>query len=218
MCIRHDLQKMKKCPGCGGISQDAGITCGVCSTNIADAPLIEGVIEDEIIRDQEKRQKDSGPVAPESAQRSGRSLVEFFRHCPECGRRFHIKLESKKRLNLDRETIRRPRVTQARGFTGGARRVANPQRIIVYEGEPVIIDVEEIQYNYKCKHAGTNGLRTEWKNILNADSSAGDRGAVTPLPLRASRSIFLALHVGRSFGRLLLGSNRHLSLISTTSS
>ncbi len=117
----------------------------------------EHIHEDEIIRDQEKRQKDSGPVAPESAQRSGRSLVEFFRHCPECGRGFHIKLESKKRLSLDRETIRRPKATMMRGPAGGVGRGRGDlpyQRIIVYEGEPIIIDIEELQYNYKCKHCG----------------------------------------------------------------
>jgi len=28
--------------------------------------------------------------------------MEFFRHCPGCGRRFHIKLESKKLVDLER--------------------------------------------------------------------------------------------------------------------
>ncbi len=31
--------------------------------------------------------------------------MEFFRHCPGCGRRFHIKLESKKMVHLDRESM-----------------------------------------------------------------------------------------------------------------
>src|SRR5438093_1373788 len=28
--------------------------------------------------------------------------MEFFRHCPGCGRRFHIKLESKKLVDVER--------------------------------------------------------------------------------------------------------------------
>ena|SRR2546425_8376022 len=158
---------MKKCQGCGSISNDDSITCGVCGTNIANTPLLEGSIEDEIIRDQEKTQKENRPLAQESAQRSRQGLAEFFRHCPECGRRFHIKLESKKRLSLDRETIHKPGVARTAGYAGvrgaGYRGVGGrlasgpvylPQRIILTEGEPVIIDIEELQYNYKCKHCG----------------------------------------------------------------
>src|SRR5690242_11438974 len=85
--------------------------------------------------------------------------MEFFRHCPGCNRRFHIKLESKERLSLERETIRTPRVARTTGPVGiGATRYGGVgrtiPRIIVYEGEPIIIDVEEVQYDFKCKHCG----------------------------------------------------------------
>jgi DNA-directed RNA polymerase subunit RPC12/RpoP len=78
--------------------------------------------------------------------------MEFFRFCPECGRRFHIKLVSKKLTKLDRETIRRPRAVHMGGSTG--RGGPNQPMTMVYEGEPIIIDIEEFQYNYKCKHCG----------------------------------------------------------------
>ncbi len=73
-------------------------------------------------------------------------MAEFFRHCPECGRRFHIKLESKKLVTEHRESVPRlvPRAATARG--------GNP--IILQQGTPIIIDVEEFQYLYKCKHCG----------------------------------------------------------------
>jgi len=75
--------------------------------------------------------------------------MEFFRHCPECGRRFHIKLESKKLVRLDRETVPapiRPRTTIA-PFLG-------PSVLLVQEGGPILADIEEFQYTYKCNHCG----------------------------------------------------------------
>jgi DNA-directed RNA polymerase subunit M/transcription elongation factor TFIIS len=85
--------------------------------------------------------------------------MEFFRFCPECNRRFHIKLENKKRVNLERETVRTTRVARMgasnmpagrSGYSAGP----SQQMTMVYEGEPIIIDIEEFQYNYKCKHCG----------------------------------------------------------------
>jgi DNA-directed RNA polymerase subunit RPC12/RpoP len=80
--------------------------------------------------------------------------LEFFRFCPECGRRFHIKLVSKKLMKLDRETIRRPRVARMGIATSGYSAGPSHQMTMVFEGEPIIIDIEEFQYNYKCKHCG----------------------------------------------------------------
>ena len=76
--------------------------------------------------------------------------MEFFRHCPECGRRFHIKLENKKLVNLKRTS--RPQ-TEAQLLPSGSRYGAR-MGITVYEGKPIVVDVEEFQYSYKCKHCG----------------------------------------------------------------
>lgn len=68
--------------------------------------------------------------------------MDFFRSCPGCKRRFHVKLESKKLIHLERHEVERAR-TSRRGGTahlGG--------------GGPIILEVEEFQYNYKCKHCG----------------------------------------------------------------
>jgi hypothetical protein len=73
--------------------------------------------------------------------------MEFFRHCPGCGRRFHIKLVRKKMVSEHRESIEEHggmRVDQFRG---------SPV-LEVYEGGPISVDVEEFQAMYRCKHCG----------------------------------------------------------------
>ncbi len=78
--------------------------------------------------------------------------MEFFRHCPGCGRRFHIKLVDKKLVELERVSVRRKEPT---GFSGGySGATAAPAVFLVQEGKPVMIDVEEFQYAYRCGHCG----------------------------------------------------------------
>ena len=76
--------------------------------------------------------------------------MEFFRHCPACGRRFHIKRESKKLLSLDREWS----PTKASVPEGAMVSSASPPVFVLQEGRPVVIDVEEFQYTYRCHHCG----------------------------------------------------------------
>jgi predicted RNA-binding Zn-ribbon protein involved in translation (DUF1610 family) len=78
--------------------------------------------------------------------------MEFFRHCPACGRRFHIKLESKKLVHMEREPLRTTNVDPVGG--SGLLYAASRPYFVVREGPPVIIDVEEFQYAYKCDHCG----------------------------------------------------------------
>jgi hypothetical protein len=81
--------------------------------------------------------------------------MEFFRHCPGCGRRFHIKLEGKKLVFEHRESIPRTEIF-TRSVLGPSGTIA-PQSIsptILQEGELIIIDIDEFQYTYKCKHCG----------------------------------------------------------------
>jgi DNA-directed RNA polymerase subunit RPC12/RpoP len=70
--------------------------------------------------------------------------MELLRDCPGCGPRFHVKLEGKKIVSLERHDVETPRVV--RGSVGGP--------ILVGGGGPVIVNIEEFQYNYKCKHCG----------------------------------------------------------------
>ncbi len=81
--------------------------------------------------------------------------MEFFRHCPGCGRRFHIKLESKTLVTEHRESIPRREVI-SRSVPGGSATFVAPSLtpVTVQEGRPIIVDIEEFQYAYKCKHCG----------------------------------------------------------------
>ena len=69
--------------------------------------------------------------------------MEFFRHCPQCGRRFHIKLESKKPVSLDREPVTMP-ITAGGKFQGST----------LWEDRTITLDIEVFDYVFKCGHCG----------------------------------------------------------------
>jgi predicted RNA-binding Zn-ribbon protein involved in translation (DUF1610 family) len=84
----------------------------------------------------------------------------FFRHCPNCGKRFEIRLVSKKLVD-DRKTEQE--IKQAAlvpgGQIGGAslgtgRAFGMGGVTYVEENIPLTIDVEDFDYTYKCKHCG----------------------------------------------------------------
>ena len=79
-------------------------------------------------------------------------VKEFFRHCPACGRRFHIKLVSKTLVD-DRKDVRViPRSLAMRAPAGFSRVPMLP--IVVTENIPITVDIEDFQYSYKCGHCG----------------------------------------------------------------
>ncbi len=78
--------------------------------------------------------------------------MEFFRHCPGCGRRFHIKLVDKKLVEIDRTRVESKSLANPLG--GGLPQGTAPAVYVVEEGGPVMVDMEEFQYAYKCKHCG----------------------------------------------------------------
>jgi len=80
--------------------------------------------------------------------------MEFFRHCPGCGRRFHIKLESKKKLDEHREAISRTTIADLRIAHAGESGSPVMLPVMVQEGRPIILDIEDFQYTYKCEHCG----------------------------------------------------------------
>jgi hypothetical protein len=75
--------------------------------------------------------------------------MEFFRHCPGCGRRFHIKLVSRKLVDVERELIPTEEVV-----TGSYGRLGSGPPIVMVEGKPIIVRAEEFEYAYKCDHCG----------------------------------------------------------------
>ena len=97
--------------------------------------------------------------------------MEFFRHCPGCGRRFHIVLIDKKEVG-EEDTYGGP------GPIVRARTTAAPGTIVwgtilsgsalVGETSPHIFDVKEFQYRYKCKHCGH-----EWTETRLQDRDVG---------------------------------------------
>jgi uncharacterized Zn finger protein len=77
----------------------------------------------------------------------------FFRHCPSCGRRFEIRLVSKKSLESESLTE-----TEPKGDLSAPSLLARP--VTLTEEAPVIVDIDEFQYTYECKHCGH-----EWSEI-----------------------------------------------------
>jgi predicted RNA-binding Zn-ribbon protein involved in translation (DUF1610 family) len=81
----------------------------------------------------------------------------FFRHCPSCGRRFEIRLVKKEKVDSESlsETAEHPSVP-----LGTIRAVP----LVVHSDSPVIVDVEDFRYSYKCRHCGH-----EWSEVRKAE-------------------------------------------------
>ena len=73
----------------------------------------------------------------------------FFRHCPACGRRFQIRVVGKKLLDTETRT---DELKRAVGVFEPSEPAGVP--VILEEGKPIQVTVEEFQYSYKCRHCG----------------------------------------------------------------
>jgi uncharacterized C2H2 Zn-finger protein len=85
----------------------------------------------------------------------------FFRYCPGCGKRFHIKLTGKKLLNEDIETINlRERASSGAGMAG---RLSATVPTVLEVDVPTTVDERDFEYFYKCGHCGHvwTEMRTE---------------------------------------------------------
>ena len=71
----EETLRLKKCQRCGTISQDADVVCGICGTNIANTPSLEGSIEDEILKDQQLREEESRRIRQKIPRESRRELM-----------------------------------------------------------------------------------------------------------------------------------------------
>src|SRR5438552_18927261 len=92
--------------------------------------------------------------------------MELFRHCPGCGRRFHIKLESKKLVDLERASRPTHEGQLLPGGSGYGARIG----IDVYEGRPIIIDVNDSSTRTSVHIVDTNGPRSILRNTGNVDN------------------------------------------------
>jgi hypothetical protein len=80
-------------------------------------------------------------------------VEEFFRFCPGCGKRFHIKLVSKKLIDDRREVteVKRGMMSPMPIAYGGS---MSMMPLVVEENVPITVETEEFQFTYKCKHCG----------------------------------------------------------------
>jgi DNA-directed RNA polymerase subunit M/transcription elongation factor TFIIS len=78
-------------------------------------------------------------------------LRTFFRFCPSCGRRFHIKLIGKEVVEVDRVPGKAEKPMMVSNQISG---YDVPMPVLLEEGKPVMIDLEEYSYTYRCKHCG----------------------------------------------------------------
>jgi DNA-directed RNA polymerase subunit RPC12/RpoP len=89
-------------------------------------------------------------------------IKEFFRHCPSCGRRFHIKLVSK-------EEIGEKKVTEyvAPEQVGTGLIYASEKETPLEGDAPIYVDVKEFQYTYKCTHCGH-----QWSEVRDKEKAS----------------------------------------------
>lgn len=75
-------------------------------------------------------------------------IKTFFRHCPSCGRRFEIRLVSKKAVGEKSEFVE--------ADMEGAGPIEETVGDFVSLGvdAPVIVDEKDFRYSYRCKHCG----------------------------------------------------------------
>jgi len=101
-------------------------------------------------------------------------IKTIFRHCPSCGRRFEIRLVGKKLIDSKsiEEKGGRRLVPVGGGAVFGA---AVPVVTVVQEGMPSIVEVEDFQYSYKCKHCGHQWSEVREK-VRKADEPEGYTG------------------------------------------
>jgi transcription elongation factor Elf1 len=92
------------------------------------------------------------------------SIRTFFRHCPACGRRFEIRLVGRKEVDSASllEEEKRP-LSPASPLMAGSYAAAP---VVVQDEVPVMVDVDEFQYTYKCKHCGH-----QWSEVREVDKT-----------------------------------------------
>jgi DNA-directed RNA polymerase subunit RPC12/RpoP len=91
----------------------------------------------------------------------------FFRHCPSCGRRFEIRLVKKEAVDSEELNARLPRPVNplmARAVTPALPTRSAPT--LLSNEVPSIVDIEEFQYTYRCKHCGH-----EWSEVHEKEES-----------------------------------------------
>lgn len=68
----------------------------------------------------------------------------FFRRCPSCGRRFEIRLVNKKLISSEQIDSK---VEQYAPVSAG-------DPMVLESNAPIVIEVDDFGYTYRCKHCG----------------------------------------------------------------
>ena len=91
-------------------------------------------------------------------------IKTFFRHCPSCGRRFHIKVVRKEHVGgeIVREKMTQTEVEMESGLVH-----TTPLYTPLAEGASIIVDIEEFEYTYKCTHCGH-----QWSEVHEEEHSS----------------------------------------------
>lgn len=84
-------------------------------------------------------------------------VATFFRYCPACGRRFHIRLTDERLIDDKTRTVQiglgdaaKVGVLAGPVVFGGT--VAAP--LGLKENVPITIDIKDFRYTYRCGHCG----------------------------------------------------------------
>jgi len=68
----------------------------------------------------------------------------FFRRCPSCGRRFEIRLVNKKLMGSEQSESKIQQATLSS--------ISAP--VVLESNVPVLVEVDDFRYTYRCKHCG----------------------------------------------------------------
>lgn len=89
-------------------------------------------------------------------------LAAFFRYCPQCGKRFDVRLEGKKLVSEKDTVVGRYTNTAIYGHLGGPYLRGKPREEI---------DEEDFLYAYRCNHCGH-----QWSEVHKKYPSFGKPG------------------------------------------
>ena len=79
----------------------------------------------------------------------------FFRHCPNCGRRFEIHLVSKQMVDAANEPVAAGETPGSAAY-GGVSGGSQPGSFVDLGmlDRPIMVDIKEFTYAYRCSHCG----------------------------------------------------------------
>jgi hypothetical protein len=84
-------------------------------------------------------------------------MPTFLRHCPSCGKRFHVTLVGKKLVGQENLAEETPDSHGRRGLAATARMIAPSARnagLVGPQTDAIVVDSENHEHAFKCGHCG----------------------------------------------------------------